>query len=98
VRVFQAASTSTSSTAFRPVCALKGEFLPSILQCDVRTNLGLTTIGGAYAPNYDMSTHNLRISGPQDFHHPCSEDTENLSRQQPGSRYSIVKEGKAPFG
>jgi hypothetical protein len=90
--------TSTSSTAFWPVCALKGDFLPSKQQYDVRTILGLTTIGGGYAPNWNMSTHKLYISGPQDFHLPCNEDTENLSRHQPGSRYSIVKEGKAPFG
>jgi hypothetical protein len=58
----------------------------------------LTTIGGGYTTNEPTPTHSLRINVPQDFHHPYTEDKENLSRLQPGPRYSIVKEGNAPFG
>jgi hypothetical protein len=60
--------------------------------------LEFATIGSGYPAEKTTTTHRLRINVPQDFHAPYTEDKENLSRQQPGSRYSIVKEGNAPFG
>jgi hypothetical protein len=65
---------------------------------DVRTKFELATIGSGYKAKKTTTTHSLRINVPQVFHLLYTEDKENLSRRSPGLRYSIVKEGNAPFG
>jgi Flp pilus assembly CpaF family ATPase len=72
--------------------------LPWSQEFDVRTNFVLATICGGYSKQQTTTAHRLRIYIPQDFHALHIEDKENLSREQPGPRYSIVKEGNAPFG
>ena len=73
-------------------------FLSSKFEHDVSTNWERSTIGSSFAQINYMTAHRLRINIPQDFHPPYARDKENLPRQQPGTRYSIVKEGTSPFG